>query len=445
MFDPYHKWLAIPPGRRPPTHYQLLGVAPEEKDLEIIEEAALGRTAHLRTYQSGEHAAECAKLLNEIAQAVLVLRDPSKRKEYDAELLEEKEYLTKAKFRPYNAPLASEQREAVPPIPLAQPRKPKKSKRPSHHFQPKNKGTSPVVYIAVSVGVTALVVLGAVIMLSGSGKGTLEEHAERGIEATKDSTPPSSRTPPSNRTPTSPPTSNRSDGAPETKPPKPPPTEDEPTKPADSPPDKPDDKASPKKPDDKPAANLAKVDLLKLVNLQRQELVVKGRWRYVGKALVSPLDDMARIQIPYVPPEEYDIRVVAERKQGVDTMVIGLVLPKYRTFVNIDAGNNIGYHSGFQGIDGLSLVRRLDYKVAGPQMVKGRPNTIFCKVRKQDVSVAVNDREIVRYQGDFSRLRCGQDWEGPIPQVFILGSWQSSYHFTAVELTPLSVEGKVLE
>ena len=57
MFDPYHKWLGIPPGRRPPTHYQLLGIAPEEQDPEVIEEAAIRQTAHVRTYQIGPHAA----------------------------------------------------------------------------------------------------------------------------------------------------------------------------------------------------------------------------------------------------------------------------------------------------------------------------------------------------------------------------------------------------
>ena len=35
MFDPYHKWLGIKPGRRPPSHYQLLGIDPDEKDPEV--------------------------------------------------------------------------------------------------------------------------------------------------------------------------------------------------------------------------------------------------------------------------------------------------------------------------------------------------------------------------------------------------------------------------
>jgi anaphase-promoting complex subunit 4/WD40 domain-containing protein len=85
-FDPYHKWLAIPTTQRPPTHYQLLGVAPGESDVEVIEEAAIRQTTHVRAYQVGPNAESCARLLNEIAKARQVLVDPRKRKEYDQNL-----------------------------------------------------------------------------------------------------------------------------------------------------------------------------------------------------------------------------------------------------------------------------------------------------------------------------------------------------------------------
>jgi WD40 repeat protein len=86
MFDPYHKWLGIPPGQRPPTYYQLLGVAPDEQDRDVILEAAIRQTAHLRTYQLGQHAAECSRLQNEIIRARDTLLNPAKRKAYDARL-----------------------------------------------------------------------------------------------------------------------------------------------------------------------------------------------------------------------------------------------------------------------------------------------------------------------------------------------------------------------
>jgi WD40 repeat protein len=86
MFDPYHRWLGIPRGQRPPTYYQLLGIAPDEDDREVIEEAALRQTSHVRTYQTGPYAQQCTALLNEIAQARATLLNPGKRQEYDARL-----------------------------------------------------------------------------------------------------------------------------------------------------------------------------------------------------------------------------------------------------------------------------------------------------------------------------------------------------------------------
>src|SRR5262245_48598000 len=89
MFDAYHKWLGIKPGRRPATHYQLLGIAPDERDAEVIREAAIRQTAHVRTYQIGAHAQDCTRLLNEIALAQKTLLDPAKRQQYDATLPKE--------------------------------------------------------------------------------------------------------------------------------------------------------------------------------------------------------------------------------------------------------------------------------------------------------------------------------------------------------------------
>ena len=86
MFDPYHKWLGIPPEKQPANYYQLLGIQPEETDREVIEEAALRQSSHLRSYQLGPHAALCTKLLNEIAAAQAVLLNPAKRSAYDARL-----------------------------------------------------------------------------------------------------------------------------------------------------------------------------------------------------------------------------------------------------------------------------------------------------------------------------------------------------------------------
>lgn len=86
MFDPYHRWLGIPPEHRPPTYYQLLGLAPGESNLDVIEDAAVRQMAHVRTYQSGPQGSFATKVLNELSQARGVLLNPAKKQAYDASL-----------------------------------------------------------------------------------------------------------------------------------------------------------------------------------------------------------------------------------------------------------------------------------------------------------------------------------------------------------------------
>ena len=85
-FDPYHKWLGIPPEEQPPSHYRLLGIKDFETDPDVIEAAADQRMGHLRRYQTSQHAELSQRLLNEVAAARICLLNPSKRAAYDEQL-----------------------------------------------------------------------------------------------------------------------------------------------------------------------------------------------------------------------------------------------------------------------------------------------------------------------------------------------------------------------
>jgi hypothetical protein len=84
MFDPYRKWLGI--RQYPPTHYELLGIRPDEQDPEVINEAANRQTNRLRAYQIGPRARDCSRILKEIATARLTLVNPARRQRYDEQL-----------------------------------------------------------------------------------------------------------------------------------------------------------------------------------------------------------------------------------------------------------------------------------------------------------------------------------------------------------------------
>ena len=85
-FDPYRKWLGIPPKDQPPNHYRLLGIAHFEDDPDVIENAATRQIAHVRMFQSGKHSALSQKILNELTAAKLCLLQAEKKAPYDEQL-----------------------------------------------------------------------------------------------------------------------------------------------------------------------------------------------------------------------------------------------------------------------------------------------------------------------------------------------------------------------
>lgn len=85
-FDPYHKWLGIPPEEQPTNHYRLLGIKLFEDDRDVIDNAADQRMAHLRRFQSGRHGELSQRLLNEVSAARVCLLNPAQKAAYDTAL-----------------------------------------------------------------------------------------------------------------------------------------------------------------------------------------------------------------------------------------------------------------------------------------------------------------------------------------------------------------------
>jgi len=85
-FDPYQKWLDIPPEDRPPNHYRLLGIRIGEENPQVIADAAQWRAVIVGTFQSGPHRDHVPRLLEEIEAARDCLLDHAAHAAYDASL-----------------------------------------------------------------------------------------------------------------------------------------------------------------------------------------------------------------------------------------------------------------------------------------------------------------------------------------------------------------------
>ncbi len=82
-FDPYHRWLGIPPEDQPPHAYRLLGITTFEEVGDVIQAAADRQMAHVRGYQTGQRSELSQMLLNELTSARLMLLTPEKKQRYD--------------------------------------------------------------------------------------------------------------------------------------------------------------------------------------------------------------------------------------------------------------------------------------------------------------------------------------------------------------------------
>jgi ankyrin repeat protein len=85
-FDPYYKWLGIPPKDQPPNHYRLLAIELFEPDPEVIDAAANRLMAYIQDFSNGPHVALSQKLLNELAAARVCLLNRASKSEYDEKL-----------------------------------------------------------------------------------------------------------------------------------------------------------------------------------------------------------------------------------------------------------------------------------------------------------------------------------------------------------------------
>ena len=189
------------------------------------------------------------------------------------------------------------------------------------------------------------------------------------------------------------------------------------------------------------AATADEIDLLPLIDVERD--AVAGRWRLEDGVLTAPKQYGARIEIPYEPPVEYRLTVIAEPLGEPNGLILGqrsgenrfLVLTGY---ANGDPPSSAIENINNQNVDtGPTTVRRKLFR-------QGRASQVVCTVRKDSVTVVVDGVEIIRWQGDSSALSLSDYWNTPTENALFIGAYDSPYRITRVGLTPLTGEGRVL-
>lgn len=175
------------------------------------------------------------------------------------------------------------------------------------------------------------------------------------------------------------------------------------------------------------------INLLWLVDPKQHK--VAGAWTKEGPALAGSPEKYSRIIVPYEPPDEYDLVLTFVRRRGT-TFLVGL---PGRAMLTLDGSG--GGVSGLEVVDGKRGSEN-ETAVNGSVLQDGKRVTLTCAVRKGGVAVTLDDRKIIDWKGDRSRLSMPQDWPVPNPKALWLGCWESDFLITRVSLVPLSTGGK---
>ncbi|MCL4190885.1 MAG: hypothetical protein KJZ87_04000 [Thermoguttaceae bacterium] len=393
VFDPYYIWLGIPPEEQPPHYYRLLGLRAFETNADAIGHAADQRMTLLRTFQTGKHTDESQRLLNEVALARVTLLNPDKKAAYDQQL---QTWLASVATPPPLHPRAAAPPDNVPsawPLEVERPTRRQRSHR-----------RSSLLLAAVALAVLATV--GAIFWAGGWPVAELDGPSS-GVEQTN--SPPVSGTgvpPGTHRSKSSPNTPGQMPAAPAV--------------PASSVAVSPADRLD------------ATVDLLALVDPQTH--AVRGSWRKEDGALAAGMGTNL-LQIPFAPPEEYDLSLTAEHVGGQSGIYLGTVAGGRHFQVLIDGYLTSGGVAGIELLDGQIALRNAAQR-QGLFLPRGQPFTLTYRIRKNGLTVERDGGSIFAWQGDFARCSTRAIWSVPDPRRLALALANAEYRFTAITISP---------
>ena len=174
------------------------------------------------------------------------------------------------------------------------------------------------------------------------------------------------------------------------------------------------------------------VDLLRLVKPASH--AVNGTWRFERGLLISPTTSFGRLFVPYIPPEEYDIRIVAKRRVGDSDLYLGLIGGGKQFALTIDAehGNDTAVGGG-------------GTKVSGPFLPPGKSVTLVVSVRAKTLALTINGKKVLMHTLTGGEgLFFADGWTIPDKRVLFLGAHDSEFEIGRVMLTPVSGVGQIL-
>ncbi|MGD0089865.1 MAG: hypothetical protein ABSE73_08080 [Planctomycetota bacterium] len=183
------------------------------------------------------------------------------------------------------------------------------------------------------------------------------------------------------------------------------------------------------------------VNLLALANPERDSL---GRWTKNQGALASSGEKEERLSLPYIPPEEYDVRIVFSRSVSNEAMGVGLVRDG-RAFAFVVSGwDNVA--TGFEIIQGKRAQDLPSSCKTRGLIQNGRRYTLVLQIRRECLRAYLNNRLVSECRPASQDLSSFTEQEmfKFKPGQLGIATWYSPYEFQQIEVLEVTGKGKVL-
>jgi hypothetical protein len=145
-----------------------------------------------------------------------------------------------------------------------------------------------------------------------------------------------------------------------------------------------------------------------------------------------------RVEIGYIPPPEYDLKMVIRRGSGNQSFHMGLSNGQKQWLASYG-----GMNAGIRNVDGKSVDAGEGGKAGN--IADGQPSkTYLFAVRRTGITVSCEGNELQDWAGDFSRMSLPSGWEVKNKTSMFFGAVESRFFIEKLVLTPVAGQGQKL-
>ncbi|HLX64259.1 MAG TPA: sigma-70 family RNA polymerase sigma factor [Planctomycetota bacterium] len=184
------------------------------------------------------------------------------------------------------------------------------------------------------------------------------------------------------------------------------------------------------------------VNLIPLIDPNRD--AVTGKWRVSPSGIDCEPSTNARLEIPYLPPEEYDFKIVFTRQTGTNGVhqILGINGKAVQWCMSETGQNGRGNTSAFHCLTGPNYEGNNPTSIVGARLPNNQRITSIVQVRKNRLAAFVNGALVTSWNDGFGGIRLLKEWKMPTTGLLGIGSDENATVFHSIEILEITGKGQ---